>query len=55
LPIPALLKKKGVGRLPEFICVEKNHKKRANTACGMTFDNKKDFDEHMKKVYGYRK
>jgi uncharacterized C2H2 Zn-finger protein len=41
--------------LPEFVCAEKIHKKRKSTVCGMTFESRKDFDEHMKRVHGYRK
>ncbi len=41
-------------QLTEFVCVEKVHKKRASTICGMTFENAKDFNEHMEKVHGYR-
>jgi uncharacterized C2H2 Zn-finger protein len=41
--------------LPEFVCAEKVHKKRGTTVCGMKFEIRKDFDEHMKRVHGYRK
>jgi hypothetical protein len=41
--------------LPEFVCVEKDHRKRKETICGMTFESRKDFEEHMRKVHGYRK
>jgi hypothetical protein len=38
--------------MTEFVCVERNHKNRKNTICGMTFNNKEDFDEHMRRVHG---
>ncbi len=45
---------KGSLRMPEFVCSEKIHRKRKDTICGMTFNSREDFDEHMKKVHGYR-
>lgn len=41
--------------MPEFVCTEKVHRKSKETFCGMTFESRKEFDEHMKRVHGLKK
>jgi len=43
-----------VSAVPEFVCREKVHRKRKETFCGMTFESREAFDEHMRKVHGLR-
>ncbi len=40
--------------LPKFVCSEKVHRRRKETVCGMTFDSREEFNEHMRKVHGLR-